>query len=406
MKAVVIIPCRGPDDSGKYLIKTLEHIYYPVPRIDHLVVVVDDNPVPTVNLGGLSEKLPPIQVLHTGGNVGCAGGRDFGVQHCPIDIADDDILVFLDAHMNPNLHQDIAPGNFLDKIAWHMAINPKRILCGKCYALDPETWYGYTGTDARVAYGAELEILGEKAIMEPRWIGTDPKQLPAFFKKLPRDPLAFHIPLIHGACYAVTAGAYRYLEGFAGLEEWGSDEVYLSLKAYIAKPREYQCGVMEDVKVGHLFNPSGPHHERREAMVLNKLRVVKELFPSHLVDPYIELLRIKEPLGKKAYDLFLQKVQEIGKRRTHWEEKFSIKRIESWLKAFELEFKSAKLEKSRKANPFLKKFTTIAHVPPKLSAFYKATQKFSAVPMAASAALGISTNSKPPEEPIGLDRES
>jgi hypothetical protein len=394
MKTIVIIPCKGPDDSGKYLMKTLEHIYYPIPYLEHFVLIVDDNPNPAVDIGLLVEKYPHVRILHTGGNIGCAGSRNFAVQHAPVDIADDDILVFLDAHMNPNLHQDEAPGNFLDKISRHIAYNPKRILCGKCYALDPVTWYAYRGKAARSASGAELEILGGKGIIEPRWISS--KKRPLYFKKFPGDPNSYHIPLIHGACYAMTAGVFRYLEGFSGLKEWGSDEVYLCLKAYVAGPREYQCGVMEDVRVGHVFIPSGPHPERREAMVLNKFRVVKELFPSHLVDPYIELIRMREPLGNEAYALYREKEPEIAERRAHWEEKFTLKRIESWLKSYEREFSSAPMEKSRKATPFLRKFTSIAHAPRQMGTFFKSTQKFSAAPLAATATGGTPVNTRPP----------
>ena len=399
MKGIVIIPCRGPADSGEYLLKTIEHLRYPAPRLDYEIIVVDDNPTTRIDPAILEEKFPGIHILQTPGGIGCAGSRDFGVSHAPFEIADDDILAFLDAHMNPNLFQDYAPGNFLDKIAKHLAINPKRILCGKCFALDRETWYASTGDEAPVAYGAELELLGKAAIVEPRWIGADPKKLPPYFKKLYKDPLAFHIPLIHGACYGMTAGVFRYLEGFSGLVEWGSDEVYLCLKAYIAGPQEYQCGVMEDVRVGHLFDPTGPHPERCMALVLNKFRVVKELLPSHLVDPFIELIRLREPSGKEAYQQYMKEEPAIAKRRVHWEEKFSKKRIDSWLKLFEREFHSKRLEQSRASTPFLRKFTRIAHTPQQLGAFFSSTDKFRTARLAATVASGSNTNTKPPVGP-------
>jgi hypothetical protein len=381
MKGIVIIPCRGPLDSGEHLLKTLEHVFYPAPLLDHEIVIVDDNPTALVDPESLTKRFSNLHVVHTSGGIGCAGSRDFGVSHSPVELHDDDILIFLDAHMNPNLYQDIYPGNFIDKIARHLEKNRTRILCGKCYALDGSTWYAYgNGKKACAGYGATIEFHGPKEIFEPRWIDTRPPNLPPFCNKLTRDPLAYRVPIIHGACYAMTVSVFRYLEGFSGLEEWGSDEVYLCLKAYIADRHTYQCGVMEDTRVGHLFEPSGRHPERRLPLTFNKFRVIRELFPSHLVEPYIELVRLKELEGKDAYAKYLEKEPEIAQRRLHWIEKFSEKNIETWFKAFEREFETPASKKLKNATPFLKKFSNAAHKPSEMKSLYESTPQFGGVP--------------------------
>lgn len=396
MKGIVIIPCRGPRDSGEHLLKTLEHLFYPVPRLAHEVIIVDDNPADRLDPDVIKKRFPGAFLIRTPGGIGCAASRDFGVSHSPVELSNDDILVFLDAHMNPNLFQDIYQGNFLDKIARHLEINATRILCGKCYSLDPATWYGFADpAKSRAGYGATVEFHGPGEILEPRWIDTRRQKLPPYFKKLSNDPLAFRIPVIHGACYAMTVSVFRHLEGFSGLEEWGSDEVYLCLKAYIAGRREYQCGVMEDVRVGHLFNPTGPHPERSLPMVLNKFRVIKELFPLHLVGPYIELVRLKERDGGEAYKQYLEKEAEIAQRRAHWTEIFSEKNIESWFNVFNREFGTPELEKRMNANQFLKRFTKAASKPREMKTFFEATVQFSNV-MMLKPASGPHENTPPP----------
>ena len=379
MKGIVIIPCRGPQDSGEHLLRTLEHMNYPVPKNDHEIIIVDDNPTASVDPGVLKTRFSNTHVIHTSGGIGCAESRDFGVSRCPVELHDDDILIFLDAHMNPNLYQDLYPGNFIDKIARHLEANRTRILCGKCYVMDAETWYADIHRP-RAGYGATIEFHGPNEIFEPRWIDTRPGKIPPYFKKFAHDPLAYRIPIIHGACYAMTYAVFRYLEGFSGLEEWGSDEIYLCLKAYIADRRTYQCGVMEDVRVGHLFSPSGPHPERRLPLTFNKFRVIRELFPSHLVEPYIELVRMKESMGEQAYAEYLKKEPEIAARRRHWIDIFSEKNIETWFKKFEREFETPALKKQKLASPFLKKFTKAVHKPREMKSLLVSTARFAGVP--------------------------
>jgi hypothetical protein len=395
MKGIVIIPCRGTLDSGDHLVKTLEHVFYPMPRLDYEIVIVDDNPTALVHPDSLMKRFPNLHVVHTSGEIGCAGSRDFGVSHSPVDLHDDDILIFLDAHMNPNLYQDVYPGNFIDKISRHLEKKRTRILCGKCYAIDRSTWYAYSdGKKACAGYGATIEFHGPNEIFEPRWIDTRRGNLPPFCSKFAGDPLLFRVPVIHGACYAMTVAVYRFLEGFSGLDEWGSDEVYLSLKAYIADRSTYQCGVMEDVRVGHLFEPTGKHPERRLPLTFNKFRVIRELFPSHLVEPYIELVRLRESGGDEAYAKYLERDSDIAQRRTHWIEKFSEKNVETWFKAFERDFETPAMKKVKNATPFLKKFSNAAHKPLAMKSLYTSTSQFSDVPKLKTAG-SIPQNSTP-----------
>ncbi len=381
MRALVIIPCSGQNDSTKYLLKTLEHLYYPIPEIQHNIIVVDDNKEPTINIEEITKKYPSSTIKYSGGNLGSAGCRDFGVQNSGVNLESNDIIVYLDAHMNPNLYQDRYPGNFLDKIAKHLAGNPNRLLCATCVDLDPKTWYAYVRKDekAEFLYGTELEIVGPDTLLEPRWISAKSSNQLKYFKSFAGDPDVYRIPVIHGACYAMTYGTYIDLEGFAGLDGWGSEEVYLSLKGYIADPKKYQSGVMKDVIAGHVFKPTGDHPERTDSMIFNKIRIVKELFPTHLINSYTQLLLNREHKSIAARERLQAEEASLDGRRSHWITKLPHGRIEKWLKAFEKDFESDTLKKKKSATPFTKKFSNVMHKPKECHSFYQKEKQFTKV---------------------------
>ncbi len=118
--------------------------------------------------------------------------------------------------------------------------------------------------------GATLSLWGDKGddIFEGKWKDhrTDDQE----------------IPCLMGASYFIKRDVFFKLNGLRQLRMWGSDEPYLSLKAWLSG---HDIRIMRNVRIGHKFRTIDPKDGKYHAPyttaawygVYNKIRVIKTL---------------------------------------------------------------------------------------------------------------------------------
>lgn len=211
MKISFIITSR--DEDSLVLRATIRGLQLTATRFESELIVVDDgSEIPII----LDDTLRNVVLIRKETSIGVSRARRVGCA-----VASGDVLIVMDAHLSfdPSWLSYLLP-----------AIDDESIYCCACwdYALTtPRFW------------GAEF-----------LW---DPERSRGFAfipsRRCPPAPVSA-IPMILGACYAISAKAYERLGGFSPLYRvWGYDEQDLSLRAHIGG---LQVNCVRDAKVGHL----------------------------------------------------------------------------------------------------------------------------------------------------------
>lgn len=131
------------------------------------------------------------------------------------------------------------------------------------------------------------------------------------------------IPCVLGAAYAGSKRYWQYLLGMQGLEEYGMEEQYISLKVWLEGGR---CRLLNDVYVGHIYRSQAPYQKDNIAFIYNKLIISDLLLPWDLNANVIGMLYQKNPLDfVKAYHKFLCKKKLRKKLKIHYQNIFERK---------------------------------------------------------------------------------
>lgn len=225
---------------------------------------------------------------------GVAGSRDTGVMR-----ARTPNILFIDAHSK------FFSNDWWDVINQAIANDYRAIYNCVCLYLD------HKGNRVKGdGHGAYLKFEGDgKGQWIKRWYDViEAKWNPN------RDnrELVEHIGCIMGGAYCFAKDYYNRLRGLTGLRQWGSDEPYLSLKAWLEGG---SCKLLNAVEVGTVFRNSAkqPYEVEWKNMIYNKLLIIGTLFPDGLIDRFMEML---EPFpqytqARIAYDWNTRTISEL-----------------------------------------------------------------------------------------------
>jgi glycosyltransferase involved in cell wall biosynthesis len=225
------------------------------------------------------------------GRRGVAASRDAGVS-----VARTEHVLLLDAHMR-----------FFTR-GWHREMlhaseaSPRTLFCTQCVSITGagERVPGSpTGKGAFIAF--DLESGDFAALLEPVWI----RDLSASRGSMPE------VPCVLGAAYLIRRDLYRWLGGLDGLKEYGSDEVYLSLKMWLAGGR---CRLLRDLEVGHVFRERSPFVTAWPERVFNKMLICMTLFPAPLA---LDTMRhfTRWPGYRKAHAMCRRDAEALSRQR-------------------------------------------------------------------------------------------
>lgn len=226
---------------------------------------------------------------------GVAASRDLGVE-----AINTEYFLLLDGHMR----------FFSDD--WHIRIvealkqDARSLYCGNCIALDK---LGERIAN-RTSYGAFLVFYDDspQKLLTPQWKRNDPKP----------GSTQIEIPCVLGACYAAKKDYWIYLRGLQGLEMYGSDEAYISLKVWLEGGR---CILLKDVEIGHIFRKSFPYEVRSTEVLYNKILIMETLFPTDMKDKFYNLWRKRVPLLlRDAMTMYIDHRHEIEQLRIYYQQ--------------------------------------------------------------------------------------
>lgn len=229
---------------------------------------------------------------------GVAASRDLGVA-----AIDTDYFLLLDGHMR--FYSDDWHIRIIDALKY----DDRALYCGHCLVLNAAAEL----VRDRVSFGAYLHFHDGQTqkTLTPKWSRTDP------------DPGSdrVEIPCVLGACYAAKVSYWQYLKGLQGLEMYGSDEAYISLKVWLEGGR---CVLLKDVEIGHIFRASFPYEVRTKEVLYNKILIVETICPADVKERLYNVWRKTAPLAlRDAMAMYVDRREAIGRLRTYYRQIFT-----------------------------------------------------------------------------------
>lgn len=219
------------------------------------------------------------------------------------EVAESPYLFILDAHMK------LVKNRWLEIIEDCLKREPKSIFTTTCLGLG----YGTMDLSKHKGryYGADILLLDPTAsksresreCLEPKWRNKE-------------SEIEYRIPCVLGASYYVTKEYFDYLHGFRGLKMWGSSEVLISLKSWMAGG---QCRIRTDLEIGHKFRSHSPFVTGILFLYFNKAYMCEVLnFPKELKEKILGSLP-QDINYKRALELIKENKDEINKEREYYE---------------------------------------------------------------------------------------
>ncbi|MFT4073016.1 MAG: glycosyltransferase family 2 protein [Dysgonamonadaceae bacterium] len=236
---------------------------------------------------------------------GVARSRDIGIEQL-----DTDYFLIVDGHMR-----------FYNNNWWNIIVNnlkneERALYYCRCKPLDSTL-----KIINRPSWGAYLELDGQETphtILSPSWIRGDIS---------PKEEILV-TPCILGACYAASRSYWLYLKGLSGLQMYGSDEAYISIKVWLEGG---YCILIKQIEIGHIFRDEFPYHINYPSLVFNKLLISETLLPTKFKVHVNNILRKDEGIQlKEATELLINYSKEVTLLRKYYK-KMATRTFESFV---------------------------------------------------------------------------
>jgi polypeptide N-acetylgalactosaminyltransferase len=237
-------------------------------------------------------------------------------KHEGVLLASSDYVLIIDAHMR--FRNDNWAATLIDALDRC----PTSIYCTTCVQLsDDQTSMSaavgrYYGASLRLVNDGEIDQSVAGHILEPRWAQR-------------QSGSEYEVACILGAAYAVRKTWFTRLRGLEGLQKWGAEEAYLSLKSWMAGG---DSKILTSVEIGHLFRKRAPYVTPVFHMYFNKLLLCDTLFPIEVGRKLASLL--PDIMEKSiAVNLMLSRWPEVSVLRDYLQKQFS-RNIYDWCQTF------------------------------------------------------------------------
>ena len=262
-KLTIIIPFLN---EGQEPIRTIESIYNTCDSQLIDIIAIDD--CSDHKLTDFS-AYPEVKVLRNSNRIGVAVSRQIGAE-----MAQTPYLLIIDGHMR------FRKDNWYTRITEALEKEPHTLFCTTCVHLTPDQMDmerasgKYYGADLVLVDPSQSDSIIASQIIEPKWA-------------IEKEGNEYEIPCILGANYAVSKDWFLKLKGLKGLQKWGGDEAFLSLKSWLAGGK---CKLIKDIEIGHMFRENAPYVTKMYHMYYNKMWICWTLFPDELSQYLIQLL--------------------------------------------------------------------------------------------------------------------
>lgn len=257
------------------------------------IIAIDDFSDNTIDLSDFKN----VNLIRNDKRIGVDECRHKGVK-----LASNNYILIIDAHMR------FKKDNWLNKMIDCIDREPSSFWCCVCGGL------GYGNLDMNRSmgkyYGANMLFFDPNAdpkrpsreCLEPKW---------AF----PKDEDEYKIQCVLGANYFFRKEQFLHIRGLSGLKSWGSSEVFLSLKNYLAGA---DCRITKNIEIGHVFRDNAPYTTFISDLYYNKIYISKLLFPEGFADRVIECLP-NNVNCKKALDQVIANEKEIADEKAYYD---------------------------------------------------------------------------------------
>jgi len=294
----IIIPFLNEGEEVEKTLASIRDFSENVP-----IILINDASEDGFDYDSVADKFG-VRYVKNKERLGVARSRDLGVE-----LATTNYFLLLDAHM-----RFYEPGWEM-KICSFLKDNPKTVVC--CQNIPLHKTDGGYEVSAERAYGAKLSLFNRSTngVLQLSWISEEAEKGSPFEE----------IPCVLGAAYATSKKFWGKIKGLEGLRQYGSDEVYLSLKTWLAGGR---CILFKDIAIGHVYRNDFPYKIQSFYMVFNIIFIVKVLFPVKY-DIYLMYLmkRILDiDILKSAYRTYLENqghIEGLKKYYKRWKSDFS-----------------------------------------------------------------------------------
>ena len=258
------------------------------------VILVNDASDDQYDYRVVSDKYNAIYVENNI-RIGSGPSKQIGIEICKTDF-----FLVIDSHMR--FYQN----NWIENLIQSIKSDERAIYCFRCKPWDYSTKQELN-IDAH--YGAYLKYVDhdKNIILQPLWIKQD----------IFSNQTLVDIPCVLGACYAASKKYWMYLKGYCCLKHYGSEEAFISLKAWLEGGR---CRLIKNVIIGHLFRDVFPYSIDMKKIIYNKIIVSKLLLPEELSN------QIHSALKKSNYEDY------ANAKRTYSENLNEIQIIDRYLK--------------------------------------------------------------------------
>lgn len=244
-----------------------------------------------------------------------------------IEICGTEYFLLLDGHMR------------FPKAGWSHALirameeNKRTLFCCRTRPIIKNTEGKVTWIQPKASYGAYIDF--DQRRWDLSWNHWDPD---------PDQPV-IDIPVVLGAAYACNKTYWNYLNGLKGLEIYGLNEQYISMKTWLEGGT---CKLLKTIEVGHLYRTQFPYAVEEWHLTYNKLLLTELLLPPELKDCFLDqIIEEHSPFNfKKAGNRLLVQKDRIYAYKSYYDQIFT-QPIELFMRK-NASFKANNLQKGKK----------------------------------------------------------
>lgn len=240
-------------NEGEEIVNTVKSIRDTVGNAVDIVVVNDAS----TDGYDYEHALKPFNVYYVVNKyrIGSSAGKDKAIQICSTPY-----FILLDAHMR------FYDSNWVLKIVRELGQNSMQLLCCQTKVLIKDDAGGIVDKGLMGVHGAYLDFDDGDYLPRIRWNGH------LLSNKLKKQ----EIPVVLGATYCSSKQYWEKLRGFQGLCQYGAEEEYISVKAWLEGGG---CKFLPDIIVGHIYRKKSPYKTYTLQMMYNRFVGTYTMFP-------------------------------------------------------------------------------------------------------------------------------
>lgn len=196
-----------------------------------------------------------VRMVHNRERIGAAASKSHGIA-----LARTPYFILLDAHMR------FYSNDWHSKLLCELKKNSNRMLCCQTRFLEKNE-DGSISERSSFVYGAFLDFYTPDILPTARW---------NYLHQETPNVYPLPVPAVLGATYASSKVYWNKIKGFDGLVGYGSEEEYISLKAWLDGGG---CYLLYDIEVGHIYRCLERYTTMSCQFSYNRMLIAETLLP-------------------------------------------------------------------------------------------------------------------------------